>query len=69
MEIQEKIVHFEEFDLQMEKKSQQLEQMKNLVFVDQLTLLFHKNAAPKSGERLVENLEAGGQISMIQPFP
>ncbi|RVW50926.1 SWI/SNF complex subunit SWI3B [Vitis vinifera] len=49
-EIRDKIVHFEEFELHMEKEWQQLQQMKNLLFVDQLTLLFQKAAAPKTGE-------------------
>lgn len=49
-EIRDKIVHFEEFELHMEKERQQLQQMKNLLFVDQLTLLFQKAAAPKTGE-------------------
>lgn len=49
-EIRDKIVHFEEFELHMEKEWQQLQQMKSLLFVDQLTLLFQKAAAPKTGE-------------------
>ena len=48
-EIQDKIVHFEALDLQMEKEWQQLEQMKNTLFIDQLTLLFNKSSAPKTG--------------------
>ncbi|KAG6704516.1 hypothetical protein I3842_07G136500 [Carya illinoinensis] len=51
-EIQDKLVHFEELDLQMEKEWQQLEQMKNMLFVDQLTLLFHRSSAPKTDERM-----------------
>ncbi|XP_047327914.1 SWI/SNF complex subunit SWI3B [Impatiens glandulifera] len=43
-EIQEKILKFEEVDLQMEKEWQQLHQMKNLLFADQLTLIFNKPA-------------------------
>ena len=49
-EIRDKIVRFEEFDLHMEKEWQQLKQMKNLLFVDQLTLLFQKSPVPKTGE-------------------
>ncbi|KAL9312499.1 hypothetical protein ACSQ67_017951 [Phaseolus vulgaris] len=45
-----KLVHFEDLDLQIEKESQQLEQMKNMFFLDQLTLLFNKSSAPKTGE-------------------
>lgn len=37
-EIKDKISHFEALDLHMEKEWQQLEQMKNMLFVDQLTL-------------------------------
>ncbi|KAF3446935.1 hypothetical protein FNV43_RR12115 [Rhamnella rubrinervis] len=48
-EIQDKIVRFEAMDLQMEKEWQQLEQMKNMLFVDQLTLLFNKSSAQKTG--------------------
>lgn len=48
--IQDKFVHFEELDLQIEKERQQLEQMKNLLFADQLTLLFQRSAAKKTGE-------------------
>ncbi|KAK2660979.1 hypothetical protein Ddye_007512 [Dipteronia dyeriana] len=54
-EIQNKIVRFEKLDLQMEKERQQLEQMKNMLFVDQLSLLFHKTPAPKTGEHMEEN--------------
>ncbi|XP_057975580.1 SWI/SNF complex subunit SWI3B isoform X2 [Malania oleifera] len=49
-EIWDKIVHFEELDLQMEKEWQQLQNLRNLLFGDQLTLLFHKSGVPKTGE-------------------
>ncbi|XP_065881559.1 SWI/SNF complex subunit SWI3B [Euphorbia lathyris] len=45
-EIQDKIERFEKLDLVMEKERKQFEQMKNLLFVDQLVLLFHKKAIP-----------------------
>ncbi|KAK7409844.1 hypothetical protein VNO78_00202 [Psophocarpus tetragonolobus] len=48
--IQDKLVHFEALDLLMEKEGQQLEQMKNMFFLDQLNLLFNKSSAPKTGE-------------------
>ncbi|KAK7351831.1 hypothetical protein VNO77_11557 [Canavalia gladiata] len=48
--IQDKLLHFEDSDLLMEKECQQLEQIKNMFFLDQLTLLFHKTSAPKTGE-------------------
>ncbi|GLT74023.1 hypothetical protein SLA2020_458440 [Shorea laevis] len=50
-EIQEKIVRFEEFDLQMEKEWQQMERMKGLLFSDQLNLLFHRNAVLRTEDR------------------
>ncbi|EEF33368.1 DNA binding protein, putative [Ricinus communis] len=55
-EIQDKIIRFEKLDLLMEKEWQQLEQVKNLLFVDQLTLLFHKKSAPKTEEHVEENV-------------
>ncbi|RDX65063.1 SWI/SNF complex subunit SWI3B, partial [Mucuna pruriens] len=48
--IQDKLVQFEDLDLLTEKERQLLEQMKNMFFLDQLTLLFHKSSAPKTGE-------------------
>jgi SWI/SNF related-matrix-associated actin-dependent regulator of chromatin subfamily C len=47
-EMKEKIVGLEEVELQMENKLEQLHQMKNMLFIDQLTLLFHKAAASKT---------------------
>ncbi|CAB4278838.1 unnamed protein product [Prunus armeniaca] len=55
-EIQEKIVRFEELDLQMEKERQKLEQMKNMLFVDKLTLSFHKTCAQKT-EGMEKNIQ------------
>lgn len=48
--IQDKLIRFEDLDLLMEKEGQQLEQMKNMFFLDQLNLLFHKPSVPKTGE-------------------
>lgn len=45
-EIVDKLVRFEEVDLQMEKEFKQLEQMKSMLFVDQLNLLFNKDCIP-----------------------
>lgn len=53
-EIKDKIDRFEVMDLKMEKEWQQLELMKNMLFVDQLTLLFHKSSSQKTGERTEE---------------
>ncbi|XP_044475602.1 SWI/SNF complex subunit SWI3B-like [Mangifera indica] len=54
-EIQDKIVRFEKLDLQMEKEWQQLEEMKNMLFVDQLSLLLHKTSAPNIGDHAEDN--------------
>ncbi|XP_026394785.1 SWI/SNF complex subunit SWI3B-like [Papaver somniferum] len=54
-EIQEKIVHFEEMELHMEKEWHQLQDMKNQFFADQLAFLYHsktpsnKNASIEKG--------------------
>ncbi|XP_057727953.1 SWI/SNF complex subunit SWI3B [Arachis stenosperma] len=53
--IQDKLLRFENSDLMIEKECQQLEQMKNLLFLDQLSLLFQKQSASKSGERTESN--------------
>ncbi|KAK6793137.1 hypothetical protein RDI58_012218 [Solanum bulbocastanum] len=55
-EIEDRITHFEERDLQMEKEWQQLMQLKNLIFIDQLTLLVNKSGAPKAGETIREEV-------------
>ncbi|XP_022777098.1 SWI/SNF complex subunit SWI3B-like isoform X2 [Durio zibethinus] len=57
-EIQDKLVHFEEVDLQMEKERQQLEVMKNLLFIDQLNLSFRRSYALESEEQGVDNVKA-----------
>ncbi|KAL2471834.1 SWI/SNF complex subunit SWI3B [Abeliophyllum distichum] len=58
-EIEDKIVQFEEFDLQMERKRQQLQQLLNLLFVDQFTLSLHKTPAQqKAGESVGEGVKA-----------
>lgn len=56
-EIQDKIIRFESLDLQMEEEWKQLEQVKNLLFVDQLSVLFHKSNARKNGDRTEENVK------------
>lgn len=66
-EIQDKIVRFEELDLQMEKEWQQLEQMKNLLFVDQVSVLSHKSSTPKAGEpKTEEHLEENVKTDWCQ---
>lgn len=45
-EIVDKLVGFEELDLQMEKELGQLDQMKSMLFVDQLNLLFNRGCIP-----------------------
>ncbi|KAL7127919.1 hypothetical protein ABFS83_14G282100 [Erythranthe nasuta] len=54
-EMEEKIIHFEEFELETERKRQQFQHLQNRLFVDQLTILFHKTAAPKAGEKAVKS--------------
>lgn len=53
--IHDKMAGFEELDLLMEKEREQLEQLKNMLFVDQLMLSFHKSTGRKSGEYVEEN--------------
>lgn len=48
-EMQDKMARFEKFETQMEREWQQLQQMKNMLFVDQLTLLLDKTPAQKAG--------------------
>ncbi|KAJ6336621.1 hypothetical protein OIU76_006488 [Salix suchowensis] len=50
-EIQDKILRFEELDLQMEKEWQQVDQMKNLLFADQLSVLSKRSSTTKIDER------------------
>ncbi|XP_054817444.1 SWI/SNF complex subunit SWI3B [Prosopis cineraria] len=53
--IHDKLVRFEDLDLLLEKEGQQLEQMKNILYVDKLTLLFHRRSKPKTGEHTEED--------------
>ncbi|CAM8939592.1 unnamed protein product [Rhodiola kirilowii] len=55
-QIQEKMEEFEEFDLYAEKERKRLQQMKDLLFADQLGLRFHKPAVPKT-DQFVVNLD------------
>lgn len=50
-----KLLHFEDLDLLLEKECQQLEQMKNMLYVDKLTLLFRRQSAPVTGDSTEEN--------------
>ena len=68
-EIEDKIFQFEEFDLQMERKLQQFQQLQNLLFVDKLTILFHKNAAPKSGDNAAEPVKIDWFLNVISSNP
>ncbi|KAF6174166.1 hypothetical protein GIB67_033698 [Kingdonia uniflora] len=45
-DLQDKIFHFEEVELQLENERQQLRHMKNLLFSDQLDLLIHRRTKP-----------------------
>ncbi|XP_010469451.1 PREDICTED: SWI/SNF complex subunit SWI3B-like isoform X1 [Camelina sativa] len=50
--IRDRIVHFEKLDLEMERSRKQLEDMKNLLFTDQLNIFFHTRKARKSEDRV-----------------
>lgn len=50
-EIEDKILTFEEVDLQIERKWKQLQLLQNSLFVDQLSLLFHQS----NDSKIVEN--------------
>lgn len=48
--IRDKLAHYEQMELQLEKERHQLQQMKHQLFLDQLTILLHRIAASKSPE-------------------
>ncbi|GAB2265907.1 hypothetical protein Dimus_000937 [Dionaea muscipula] len=56
-EIQDKITHYEDMEFQLDKDWEELNRMKHQLFVDQLALLFHKPAAPESGEITVQETD------------
>ncbi|KAL6974916.1 hypothetical protein U1Q18_044100 [Sarracenia purpurea var. burkii] len=56
-DIEERISYFEGFESQMEREWDQLQQMKNLVYLDQLTLLFNQSVVPKAGEGMHQKVE------------
>ncbi|KAK4751533.1 hypothetical protein SAY87_005015 [Trapa incisa] len=56
--IHDKIIEFEELDLLVEKERQQLDQLKDMLFMDQLMLLFHKNTECKSEACAEENAKS-----------
>ncbi|KAF3577758.1 hypothetical protein DY000_02035164 [Brassica cretica] len=51
MKIRDRIVHFEKLDLEMERSRKQLEEMKNLLFSDQLNIFFHTRRSRKAEDR------------------
>lgn len=51
MKIRDRIVHFEKLDLEMERSRKQLEEMKNLLFTDQLNIYFHTRRSRKAEDR------------------
>ncbi|CAI0381529.1 unnamed protein product, partial [Linum tenue] len=59
-QIQEKIIHFEEVDSQIEKEWKQMEQMRDILFYDQLNLLKHERAIRKSGQQAAEGVRTQG---------
>lgn len=52
-EIEEKITQFEEIELQTEREWQQVQQMQNLLFADQLNLILSK----AGGGNLASNIK------------
>uniref|UniRef100_A0A7N0ZVI8 SWI/SNF complex subunit SWI3B n=1 Tax=Kalanchoe fedtschenkoi TaxID=63787 RepID=A0A7N0ZVI8_KALFE len=54
-QIHENIEEFEEFDLHVEKERKRLQQMKDLLFADQLSLKFHKPNAPSTDQAIVNS--------------
>ncbi|CAI0434761.1 unnamed protein product [Linum tenue] len=57
--IQEKIIHFEEIDSQIDKEWKQMEQMRDILFYDQLNLLKHERSIRKTGQQAAEGTRAG----------
>lgn len=53
-EVLDKIIRYEQMELHLEREWHQLHQMRHQLFLDQLTLLFHKAAAPKSVDSVAE---------------
>ncbi|KAG2308957.1 hypothetical protein Bca4012_082104 [Brassica carinata] len=51
MKIRDRIVHFEKLDMEMERSRKQLEDMKNLLFTDQLNIYFHTRRSRKAEDR------------------
>ncbi|MQL69995.1 hypothetical protein Taro_002303 [Colocasia esculenta] len=63
-EIQEKIVHFEELELLMEKEWLQLQHMKNLLFADQLNLLQQRSKLKPPDSENLEPPDSGNTESI-----
>ncbi|KAJ0259836.1 SWI/SNF complex subunit SWI3B [Hirschfeldia incana] len=51
IKIRDRIVHFEKLDLEMERSRKQLEEMKNLLFTDQLNIYFHTRRSRKAEDK------------------
>ncbi|CAN8285206.1 unnamed protein product [Cochlearia groenlandica] len=56
MKIRDRIVHFEKMDIEIERSRKQLEEMKNLLFVDKLNIFFHTRRARQGEEDRVSRL-------------
>ncbi|VVB02003.1 unnamed protein product [Arabis nemorensis] len=52
VKIRDRIVHFEKLDLEMERSRKQLEEMKNLLFADQLNIFFHTRRSRKAEDKV-----------------
>ncbi|KAI4388521.1 hypothetical protein MLD38_000842 [Melastoma candidum] len=55
-DIHNKIIRFEELDLLMERERQQFDEMKHMLFVDQLSLLSRRKSVPKMADSSKQNL-------------
>ncbi|KAF2566301.1 hypothetical protein F2Q68_00027910 [Brassica cretica] len=63
MKIRDRIVHFEKLDLEMERSRKQLEEMKNLLFTDQLNIFFHTRRSRKAEDRAERRNPSSGSAN------
>lgn len=61
-EIQDKIVHFEELELLLEKERLQLRHMKDLLFADQLAIMQHKMQLLSKGNEKGEKVKQTNHV-------
>lgn len=61
-EIQDKIVHFEELELLLEKERLQLRHMKDLLFADHLAIMQHKMQLLSKGSEKGEKVKQTNHV-------